>query len=206
MRLALILLCLAGCADMEPSGDPLAPVAAAPAAAAPSTETPSPAAAPAPDAPASDTPPFKISSEQLQVNAAQAKAQGLLPPVATPAPDAASTIPTEGEATPAEVATAPQAATPAPVAAAPPVAATPPQSAPLSGWPVRLVKTVPEAQPPRAILSLPDGKEIVVTPGQLLPDQGLVVLGIGPNNAQLAQITPSGDHAQIAPLTLTAQY
>lgn len=193
MRLAWILFCLAGCANMAPSGDPTAPVVVE----KPQAEAPTPSPTPATDTKVEE--PFTISSEQLQANAAEAKAEGLPPAGAAPASDV---TPSEPAADPLASAAPPPEAPPTPVAAPAPI--SPPL--PAAAWPARLVKTVPDAQPPRAILGLPDGKEIVITPGQLLPDLGLVVLGIGPTNAQFAQITPTGDHAQIAPLTLFAQY
>jgi hypothetical protein len=81
----------------------------------------------------------------------------------------------------------------------------PPASA-VSGWPVRLVKTLPETNPPRAILGLPNGEELVVSPGSMVPDHGLVVIAIGPNSAQIAQVTPQGDHAAVSPVTLQTMY
>jgi len=71
---------------------------------------------------------------------------------------------------------------------------------------VRLGKTIPDAQPPRAVLGLPSGKEIVVTPGTMIPEQGLVVVAIGPNRVQLGQVTSQGDHANITSITLDAMY
>jgi hypothetical protein len=78
----------------------------------------------------------------------------------------------------------------------------------VGGWPVRLVKTIPDAQPPRAVLGLPSGKEIVVTPGTMISDEGLglVVLAVGPSRVQLSQVTPQGDHASITSFTLDAMY
>ena len=73
-------------------------------------------------------------------------------------------------------------------------------------WPVRLVTTVPNATPPRAILGLPDGREVVVNPGSMVPDMGLVVVAIAPDSAELARIAPAGDHATIETMTLRAQY
>ena len=76
----------------------------------------------------------------------------------------------------------------------------------VSGWPIRLVKTLPETNPPRAILGLPSGEELVVSPGSMVPAHGLVVIAIGPNSAQIAQVTPQGDHAAISPVTLQTMY
>lgn len=73
-------------------------------------------------------------------------------------------------------------------------------------WGVRLLSTLPQAQPPRAALGMPDGSEVVVAPGSMLPEAGIVVIAVGANNAQLAKVTPEGDHAEIETVTLTAQY
>lgn len=73
-------------------------------------------------------------------------------------------------------------------------------------WPVRLVSTVPEAQPPRAILGLPSGEERVVTPGSMLVEQGLVVVSVSRDRVTLAKVQPAGDHARIETLELVAQY
>jgi hypothetical protein len=73
-------------------------------------------------------------------------------------------------------------------------------------WPVRLVKTIPDAQPPRAVLGLPGGKEIVVTPGTMIPEEGLVVVAVGPDRVQLSQVKSHGDHASITSFTLDAMY
>jgi len=73
-------------------------------------------------------------------------------------------------------------------------------------WPVRLVSTIPQAQPPRAILGLPSGEERVVSPGSILAEQGLVVMSVTADRVQLAKIEAAGDHATIAPIELTAQY
>ena len=76
----------------------------------------------------------------------------------------------------------------------------------LQGWPVHLVTTVMESSPPLAVLGLPDGQKVVVTPGQMLADQGLVVIAVGPNTAELARIKPQGDRAAVESLTLSAQF
>jgi hypothetical protein len=68
------------------------------------------------------------------------------------------------------------------------------------------VKTLPETNPPRAILGLPNGEELVVSPGSMVPAHGLVVIAIGPNSAQIAQVTPQGDHAAVSPVTLQTMY
>lgn len=93
---------------------------------------------------------------------------------------------------------------PAAVAPAAPVLAFAPTT--LSAWGVRLVSTVIEAQPPRAILATADGKEIVVTPGDMLPDARVLVLAIGRDAVQIAEITPNGDHADVQTKILTSLY
>lgn len=94
--------------------------------------------------------------------------------------------------------------------AAPPAAAPAPVSLPVGGfaatWGVRLVSTVADAQPPRAILGLPDGRELVVTPGQLVPDAGVVVMAVGRDMVQIVEVTAVGDHATAASRTLTPMY
>lgn len=74
-----------------------------------------------------------------------------------------------------------------------------------AAWPLRLVATVPGAQPPRAILGLPSGQEVVVTPGAMLPDVGVVVMAIGSESIELAEVHPAGDHAVVQGRTLQAQ-
>lgn len=91
------------------------------------------------------------------------------------------------------------------------VAAAPPSSDPVGlpsapVWGVRLLQTLPGAHPPRAALGLPDGSEVIVAPGSMLPDPGIVVVAVGPNMAQLAMVTAEGDHAEIETVTLSAQY
>jgi hypothetical protein len=110
------------------------------------------------------------------------------------------------EATPTE----PRVSSPPPTGSAfpPPMSSAPPVADPtqVGGWPVRLVKTIPDAQPPRAVLGLPNGKEIVVTPGTMIPEEGLVVVAVGPNRVQLSQVKSQGDHASITSFTLDAMY
>jgi hypothetical protein len=97
-------------------------------------------------------------------------------------------------------------AEPAPAAAPAPAAPQWTGSAPPVSWGVRLVSTVPDAQPPRAILGMADGKEAVVTPGTLLPDARIVVLAVGRDVVQVAEVTPEGDHARVATYLLQALY
>ncbi len=139
-------------------------------------------AKPAGDDPFDSPPPIKLSSEDM--------AKGTVA-IATAAGVDVDTLP--GAA---------PAAAPAAAAAAVPAVGLPPTTR----WPVRLVSTLPQAQPPRAILGLPSGEEIVVSPGSMLADQGLVVVSVSAGKVDLAQIEPAGDHATITNIELSAQY
>jgi hypothetical protein len=100
------------------------------------------------------------------------------------------------------------AVAPAPVAPPAPVAAPIPAFPTVDAgvWGVRLVSTISESQPPSATLAFADGKPVAVTPGQLLPDAGIVVLAIGRDQVQLARVVPEGDHAKVETLLLEAMY
>lgn len=126
-------------------------------------------------------PGFKVTSEQL--------AAGSVPPAGETAPS------TEPPTTPAS---APVAGVPSPPA--------PTGVPPRDPWPVRLVSTVAAAQPPRAILGTADGRELVVTPGSLLAEQGLVVMAVTDGRVTVARVRPDGDHAAIESVELVAQY
>ena len=176
----MYLVLLWACEPMPPSGHPFEPVVVAPVPVA----TPAGHTDPEWD-PEKLREEVVISSDQLQQKGAAPIGKDLfgnpvdLPPsVATPAP------------------------TGTPVAAPAPAA----MGLPSDPWPVRLVATLPEAQPPRAILGLPSGEERVVSPGSILPEQGLVVMAISKDKVQIAKITASGDHATILSTELLAQY
>jgi hypothetical protein len=192
------LLLLLACEAMESSGRPFAPV---PAAAPPPVVTPvaAPAAAPATEAgtapaPAAKTgdpdwsfpvsPPEVISSEELQKKEEGAPATDLFGnPIASAAPAPTGTR------------------IEAPVA---PLLAI--SNLPADPWPVRLVATLPMAQPPRAVIGLANGDEKVVSPGSILAEQGIVVLSVSSDRVQLAKIEAAGDHARISSIELSAAY
>jgi hypothetical protein len=173
---------------MDSRGDIFAPaprVPVAPAASPPTVEAPAPGGSEATfDFPTE--PPLVLSSEEM--------AKGDLP----------NAMATAAGVDPALLATS-EAAAPPPVEA--PVAAPPAYGVPAaSQWPVRLVSTIPQAQPPRAILGLPSGEERVVSPGSILAEQGLVVMAVNGDRVTLARIEAAGDHARIETLEITAQY
>lgn len=197
---ALGLVVAPGCESMESPGRPFAPAAADQGAPATSQ-----AATPAGDATES---PWQGDPSWAEPEAFQISSEEMLGTATPEVEPGATTAPTED-------ATEEAASTPAPVEVAPsaPTVASPTSSqvavatvSTLSGWPLRLVKTVPEAMPPRAILGLPDGRELVVSPGTLVADQGIVVVSISRDHVELARVEARGDHASITPVTLLAQY
>lgn len=97
-------------------------------------------------------------------------------------------------------------ANPPPAAVAPPPPRWTPAEPITLSWGLRLVSTVDGASPPRAILGMPDGTEVVVKAGDLLPDAGVIVLAIGNGVVQLGRVQPSGDHAQVESVFLSAMF
>lgn len=191
-------LLIFACAQTTPSSDlltaaPASPVSASYVAAAAGPAVANPAGPPglSPEfaeavAVATDADPFGLASAAAAEAAAEA---------AAPAPAEGAAV---AEVAPAEAAVEPAAPPPE----APPAMGLPTQPA----WAVRLLMTLPQAQPPRAALGLPSGEERIVSPGSMLPDLGLIVIAVGADSVQLARVTPAGDHAVVEPLTLTAQY
>lgn len=92
---------------------------------------------------------------------------------------------------------------PAPLSVAAAVALTAEHS---TEWPVRLVRTHLDEQPPSATLALPDGRRVVVSAGDMVPERGLVVMAIGRDRVHLAAVSTRGDHATVVPMELTSQY
>ena len=205
---SLWLLLLTGCEKMDDPGPLFSAVEVA--VPAPASEDPEPNSD-------FDFPePQVISSDDLSAgNFGNAdEPVGEAEPV-EPADASAEPAPVEGSESVATVLPSDEVAI---AAASPPVAAEPlvptPEppaavvSAPgvMSSWPIRLVKTLPETTPPRAILGLPSGEERVVSPGSMLPEHGLVIISIGPSSAQVVQVSPQGDHAAVNPMTLQTMY
>ena len=75
-----------------------------------------------------------------------------------------------------------------------------------AGGPIHLVSVLPNAVPPRAILALPSGKEIVVKPGQMVPELGLIVLRISAQSVEIAKVEHDGQQASVHTQTLQSQY
>ncbi|HCH63448.1 MAG: hypothetical protein CL927_13230 [Deltaproteobacteria bacterium] len=193
--LATLALCastaLMACEQMEPSGNPLVAVSVQTGASAGE-------GASQVDTRFSDADPFEISSEDLNSKSSDS-ASG-----ATPATKVGAAAAPAAPVVPATTTAAP-AAQPQPVAQAS-AQAVAMSTAATTEWPIRLVRTHLDEQPPSAILALPDGRRIVVSPGDMVPERGLVVMGIGRERVQLAAIRSNGDHATVAPMELSAQY
>jgi len=101
------------------------------------------------------------------------------------------------------------AATPEPEVSETPTAPALPAWSPTNqgpNWGVRLVSVVPGSSPPQAVLGLSDGESKVVQAGDMLPSAGVVVIAIGRDRIQLAQVKPAGDHAIVESVQLNAMY
>ena len=98
----------------------------------------------------------------------------------------------------------------APAAAAPVMGMAPPvwnAGQPLEGsWGIRLVAVVSNVQPPRAVIALSDGTEVVVQPGDMLPEHRIVVMAVGANAVQLAHVNPEGFYASVRTETIASLY
>lgn len=189
------LALLAACAQTTPSSDVFAPVQPAP------TATVAPAPTPVDD-PELEEIFDERTDEDTEDGAASADrlaaGLGLTGPVDEPAP-VEPQAPAQPELDAPVMPPAPQ------VLYIQPPTWTP--GAPLDGsFGLRLVSTVVDAQPPRAILGMPSGDEQVVQPGTLLPEVGVVVLAIGQDVVQVAEIVPVGDHARVDTRLLTSMY
>lgn len=82
---------------------------------------------------------------------------------------------------------------------------TPADAAP-PAWGVRLVGTLPHASPPRAVLGLSSGAELVVEAGDMVPEEQLIVLAVGADAVQVAHVRPDGDRAEVRAEVLTPLY
>lgn len=200
----LCLSLLAGCVPMEPSGKPFAPVVertAVPQAPRARPDAPDAPEAPrsAPSVPSSGSFDFEAEDRTLETpgtggsadpNALQARLLGL-PPDAVRASGAGEA---QGAIQSLEIAPAP-----APIW-------DPTVPLPQISFGIRVLAVVLDVQPPRAMIALPGGEEIVVQPGSMLPAAGLVVLAIGRDAVQVAKITPSGYYATVQTETVQSMY
>ncbi len=62
---------------------------------------------------------------------------------------------------------------------------------------VTLVGTMTDAVPPNAVLQLPNGEKALVEAGQMLEEQGLLVLAVGDRVVKLVNVTPQGWYAKV---------
>lgn len=178
---------LVGCVAMEPSGQPFKPV---PAAVDPVEVTDAPEAVLSEPATAEPTRETEASPDSFDFEAADRDSE---PEGSAAASVASAILPAEPEPEPA-----------APRADAPIWDPSKPLSDASFG--VRVVATLLELTPPRAVLGLPNGDELVVRPGTMLEPHGLVVLAIGRDAVQIAKITPQGFHASVTTETIRALY
>jgi hypothetical protein len=183
-----LLLAAAACTPVPPSGHPFTPVAGAPA--------PAPAASPAPQGPQGDGTAFSDDRDDGDAAGGDGEERGAGDPDDKLAAMArfAATPPAPAPAAPA---VAPLPATPAPVW-------DPSRPIPDASFGVRVLGVLLDLNPPRAVLGLPDGREQVVTPGAMLPTEGIVVLAIGRDAVQLAHVTPQGFYARVQTETVQA--
>ena len=72
------------------------------------------------------------------------------------------------------------------------------------GWGLRVIATLHDVQPPRAVIATADGMELVVQPGQMLPQYRLVVLAVGHGVVQVARVTPQGFYAKVETETVAS--
>lgn len=73
-------------------------------------------------------------------------------------------------------------------------------------WGLRLVSTVHNVQPPRAIIGLPDGTEAIVMAGTILAEQQAVVMAVGHQTIEVAYITPAGYQAKVETRRINALF
>jgi hypothetical protein len=225
MRGLWLLGCVAGLGACEavPSAGGALPPLVAPAVVADEGASPSVEPADAPQGEPDEAPPSDLpeASDDLAPPGADGSPEGGEPVDAPPPPDVSAgptgegleaAVPDDadaadifdgagaGDATSSDalrLGSVARAAAEAPASGRPPL---------FEGAPARLVATVPTAQPPRAILALWTGEEIVVEPGSWVEPARLLVLGVGRDAVDVAQVTPRGDRAVLSMHTLTAAW
>ncbi len=187
MRNLCLLALSVGCAEMEPSDNPLGVVAVEDSVAA---------APPVPPAPVQHPPDLTEQVLQEVTKAAKAIADGQDPVEARAKAKAKAK---------AKLAKA-KAAKTSKASKAKARRRSQQASDHGAGGPIHLVSVLPNAVPPRAILALPSGKEIVVKPGQMVPELGLIVLRITAQNVEIAKVEHDGQQASVHTQILQSQY
>lgn len=183
----MVLSILFACQQMPATGNPLAPAPVAQKA-APKPAGTAPKAQPSSeggfdfDADAKEIENTELPDDPIAILAAQ---QGLEVPQ-TPAMDA-----------PPAYDEPPQQELALPAAFAPDTSVD---------WGLRLVSTVHNVEPPRAILGLPDGTETIVTAGAMLPEINAVVMAVGRQQIDVAYISPAGYQARVETRRITALF
>lgn len=74
------------------------------------------------------------------------------------------------------------------------------------GWRPTLLGTLMDGPTPRAILAMPSGEEKVIKAGDMLAEDGVVVMTIGANFVELAVVNSAEGRAKIENLTLSTQF
>lgn len=74
------------------------------------------------------------------------------------------------------------------------------------GWRPTLIGTLMDGPTPRAILAMPSGEEKVIKAGDMLSEDGVVVMAIGENFVELVVVNSAEGRAQIQNLTLSTQF
>jgi hypothetical protein len=74
------------------------------------------------------------------------------------------------------------------------------------GWRPTLIGVMMEGPTPRAVLTMPSGQETVVRAGDMLSDEGFIVMSIGASFVELAVIQSSEGRAVVENLTLRPQF
>ena len=169
MRFVILLgALLAGCETMAPSGDVLAAVDAAP------LETPQQDPPPAepedePLVPGEAPPEASAEDEELLVQPLDLPLTEEVVPSDEALVDATEAVPVEESSADIQK----------------------------PRWGLRVLSTLSDTTPPRAVVVLPDGTEEVVRPGSMLPQAGVVVLSIAKDVVEISEIEAQGMYASI---------
>ncbi len=190
-----LTLLLAGC-DPIPAGDPFSPVKVTkPAAAAP-------VAAPAGPDGATPAEPVGTTTGSFDFDGEDRKEDELVDGEIDPIEAQAGLLGVDPDSLTEPAPKAPVVQTVAAPALPTPVWQT---DQPLDGsFGLRVIATLHDVQPPRAVIATADGEELVVQPGQMLPRHRMVVLAVGRDAVQVAHVTPQGFYARVQTETIAA--